>query len=506
MRRKHVLVFWVRKSDLKCSVKGYCSRGSMCKYSHDAAALPMQTPMNGNYDMMRMLSSMPFVRELMPHLAYDPNAPQLDMRPQMQSSTGLPMPHASEGSGNGSNGQPPAIQDLTPARSREQGDYQQFSQHPSTANGGSPVSAMAVDQPLSTPNGSSHMNGIPRPTRGYRGRGRGAHGTFGDHQSFSENKDGGRNGKTLVIEKIPDDKLSLEAVNSWFKRFGTVTNVAVDTPGKKALVSFSSHEEARAAWQSEEAIFNNRFVKVFWHRPMGGQGSVGAHALEASASALASMTDSPKAKTHSFEGAPRWSGNASAAVTSLKWSGEAKGKQNSLERQIAEQKELMSKLGSASGEEKKEIMARLRKLNAEMKSPSTSPDPSTEKEKKKKELLDMELEAHAKNTDGEEGQQETRESLEEKLNRLRAEASALGIRTDPPHRGGRGRGRGRASFRGIARGGRPQTSMKLDNRPKALLVKGLPAQDLDILQSVRAWYEVRLTISYRIKSNAQKAI
>jgi len=33
-----------------------------------------------------------------------------------------------------------------------------------------------------------------------------------------------------------------------------------------ALVTFSSHAEAQAAYRSTEAALNNRFMKVFWHK------------------------------------------------------------------------------------------------------------------------------------------------------------------------------------------------------------------------------------------------
>lgn len=57
-----------------------------------------------------------------------------------------------------------------------------------------------------------------------------------------------------------------------------------------------------------------------------------------------------------------------------------------------------------------------------------------------------------------------------------------------PYRG-RGRGGGRSFYRGAMRGGPPRASMKLDNRPKKLLVKGVSDEQL---QGVRDWYEVRL--------------
>ena len=55
-----------------------------------------------------------------------------------------------------------------------------------------------------------------------------------------------------------------------------------------------------------------------------------------------------------------------------------------------------------------------------------------------------------------------------------------------PYRG-RGRGRG-AFFRGAGRGP-PRGSMKLDNRPKKLLVKGVRE---GAVSALREWYEVRL--------------
>lgn len=51
----------------------------------------------------------------------------------------------------------------------------------------------------------------------------------------------------------------------------------------------------------------------------------------------------------------------------------------------------------------------------------------------------------------------------------------------------RGRGRGRGAFRGASRGGPPRGSMKLDNRPKKLLVKGAPEGGL---LSIRSFYDV----------------
>jgi len=76
---------------------------------------------------------------------------------------------------------------------------------------------------------------------------------------------------------------------------------------------------------------------------------------------------------------------------------------------------------------------------------------------------------------------------------LSPQAASLGLDSAPSSttvsRGGyRGRPpRGRGYFRGVPmRGGPPRASMKLDNRPKRLLVKGVVEEKV---QALRDWYE-----------------
>lgn len=339
-----------------------------------------------------------------------------------------------------------------------------------------------------------------------------------------------------MVEKIPEEHLTLEAVNNWFKRFGTVTNVAVDKHSAKALVSFASHDEAHAAWKTQEAIFNNRFVKIFWHKPLEGQGGVGARMLQASASVVANLgtKEAPSPPT-AQKPATNVTKTQTTSTNTVKSTLAAK--QQQLEKKIAEQKELMAKLATASPEEKKEIMARLRKLDepssttVKEATPSSShqPDPpnaAEDKERRAKELLDMELELHATKTSPEDSPSSSKQAeaestadLQEKLAKLQAEvnpfvlldtdrantsgyckAAALGISADNTNEPvahaptyyprGRGRGRGRPYYRGGMRGGPPRGSMKLDNRPKSLAIKGLEAQNAGVVQAVRSWYEV----------------
>ncbi|CDO72420.1 hypothetical protein BN946_scf184977.g119 [Trametes cinnabarina] len=420
-------------------------------------------------------------------------------------------------------GELPVIQDLTPQVPIQDvspynvGEGPRPQQRP-PVEGGTPM--YDVPPHMSGMNGGMATRPYPMNGRGQpRGGGRARGGTFnGEAQNFRPEK---RNDKTLVVEKIPEDKLNLGAVNDWFSKFGTVTNVAVDSHTAKALVTFSSHDEAYKAWKSEEAIFGNRFVKVFWHRPMEGHGQVGQRMLAASAPVVAQRAAVQSAPGPSYapsEGSPAPHTPTSTAPASRKPSVTSSAsalaaKQRLLEQQIAEQKSLMALLSTASPQEKKDIMARLRKLNEEMKPSATSAaasqspqrtasspaqragsTPRTEEQARlEREKLDKELELHHASTNAE-GEEESTEELKAKLEKLKAEAASLGITetAEQPvypsttYRPYRARGRGRSFYRGAMRGGPPRGSMKLDLRPKKLLVKGAPVESL---QAVRDWYE-----------------
>ena len=413
---------------------------------------PQQMP--ANMFMPMFPPGMPF--GMGPPAAYDPHEARLDIQPAPPSgpmgrpprTSMLPrvngdvppmQPHAS--------GELPVIQDLTPPAYTDESTRRQEGSVPSpkvdtqpdsTSPPVAPVTKMEVDTPTPASGPSSYPIRPPRTSQSNPTRGRGGRpGVYGGEiQRFHPER---RGDKTLVVEKIPEDKLSLDAVNTWFKRFGTVTNVAVDAASAKALVSFSTHEEAQAAWKSEDAVFSNRFVKVFWHRPMGGQGLAGQRALAASAPIVASVVARDQAQvasptsdampvdpqssttgtTHGTKKAP----SSSSPVSVLA------ARQKLLEEQIAEQKVLMEKLNTANAEEKKEIFAQLRKLGQEIKAsstqtaftPSKKPGPSTprpeDREAKERERLDKELELHSAAVDGE----ETTEALQAKLAKLKAE-------------------------------------------------------------------------------------
>ena len=496
---------------------------------------------------------------------YDPHESHMEMGPRHGRGARVPIaPRAVEaGSVNPpvqeplplSSGELPVIQDLTPR---------------------DPLEEATRGEPSMQPNGFTHNFGIPRRgppmSLGPRGNGpvgfggghiggaggfrRSGRGTFpGENHNFDN---GHRDDKTLVVEKIPEDKLTLEAVNEWFKRFGTVTNVAIDGPSGKALVSFSNHAEAHAAWKCEEAVFGNRFVKLFWHRPAEGQGGVGQRALAASAPLVRNIVQEPQSYPQSQSQPPlpqpplqpqpqpqlsTPSTPAKPPRPDLATVAALAARQQLLEKQISEQKALMSRLATAStAEEKQDIMACIRNIQSDMKPSTTTtalPQPSTSKLSNgsskgglsEKERLDKELEMHSVQSalrgesQGGDHDATSTSALQDKLARLKAEvscsrytapasihspclfqASRLGVpeseinaepSASPSHfRPYRGRGfRARGFTRGgTGRGGPPRTNMTLDNRPRKLLIQGVPPTD-EAVQAVRNHYQVRLLLS-----------
>ncbi|KAJ8956336.1 hypothetical protein NQ318_015074 [Aromia moschata] len=77
---------------------------------------------------------------------------------------------------------------------------------------------------------------------------------------------------SLELKKVPQGLNSITHLNNHFSKFGKIVNIQVQFEGdpEAAIVTFSSHAEANAAYRSTEAVLNNRFIKVFWHNANAG--------------------------------------------------------------------------------------------------------------------------------------------------------------------------------------------------------------------------------------------
>ncbi|XP_063413751.1 RNA-binding protein 26-like [Mytilus trossulus] len=74
---------------------------------------------------------------------------------------------------------------------------------------------------------------------------------------------------TLELRKVPRENNNIAKLYEYFGKFGTLTNVQVSYEGdpEGAVICFANNAQAFAAYRSSEPVFNNRFIKVFWHKP-----------------------------------------------------------------------------------------------------------------------------------------------------------------------------------------------------------------------------------------------
>jgi len=76
-----------------------------------------------------------------------------------------------------------------------------------------------------------------------------------------------RNVTTIVVEQIPEEKFSEEAVRAFFSEFGEIEEVTMQAYRRLAIVKYADFSAARRAYDSPKVIFDNRFVKVYWYKP-----------------------------------------------------------------------------------------------------------------------------------------------------------------------------------------------------------------------------------------------
>ncbi|KAJ7421818.1 hypothetical protein WISP_41019 [Willisornis vidua] len=85
---------------------------------------------------------------------------------------------------------------------------------------------------------------------------------------FQKKMQFGNENTKLELRKVPPELNNISKLNEHFSKFGNLVNLQVAYQGdpEGALIQFATHEEAKKAISSTEAVLNNRFIKVYWHR------------------------------------------------------------------------------------------------------------------------------------------------------------------------------------------------------------------------------------------------
>ncbi|KAI2618034.1 hypothetical protein GGS26DRAFT_596047 [Hypomontagnella submonticulosa] len=376
--------------------KGFCSRGSNCKFDHDpnsVAVPPLAPPTREEYDPHNPLFPMPLPS----------NPPQQPIFPSLNL--------------------PPFPTPASPVHRRE-------------------------------------------PNKSRRGKGRRpsvvVNGPMHDKTKT-----------TIVVQNIPNEHFREEEVRGYFTQFGEIETMQMQMPDRSAIIKYKTWDAAHAAWSSPKVIFDNRFVKVFWHKGDGETGATPANRKDGNGA----KNGTTNGDAQPGEGIPEEPFDMDEflrkQVEAQKAHDEKTKKREELDRQRQELEERQKELRARQLEEKRKLQAKLAEKSTRG-TPSETADDATKKSMSQTEALRAQLAA------------------------LEEEATILGIDPDAvkdefPSWTGRGRGRGSRGYRGRGRytprayrggygyqgrGGldarhAAYAAYSLDNRPKVIVLSGV---------------------------------
>jgi hypothetical protein len=153
----------------------------------------------------------------------------------------------------------------------------------------------------------------------------------------------------VTIVNIPDEACSVKGVQDYFSQFGPIENIFVFWQYRRAIVEFQLMTSAQAAFESPEAPWNNRFVKIFWFRDRDDRDIPSATLKPISESSTPPSTGpiDPEDKARRLAVVEREKQRLAEQLKELQ------------KRQDEERARLMAKLNQVSDKDKMEIMQSL---------------------------------------------------------------------------------------------------------------------------------------------------
>jgi hypothetical protein len=71
----------------------------------------------------------------------------------------------------------------------------------------------------------------------------------------------------IVAKPIPKEYFSKDSVQVFFSQFGSIVDIEMHDQELLVIVKYENNSAAARAYKSPKAIFDNRFVKVYWYNP-----------------------------------------------------------------------------------------------------------------------------------------------------------------------------------------------------------------------------------------------
>lgn len=338
--------------------------------------------------------------------------------------------------------------------------------------------------PASTSNRGNlnHTRGAPSP------RGRNHRASF---SAAGPNHDP-RN-TSIVVEQIPEDKFSHEALSSFFSAFGPIADINLQAHKRLAVIKFETYDGAKRAYESPKVIFDNRFVKVYWYRPGSDQvqhstlaAMEGRAPSNGAADRDTKMSETNiKREDHDHDAEEETPSPEAIAARQAEAQRAHEAKAKKLKEAEDAKSEIDNKLRAAA-EERRKLTQRLAARTGSAKSATTAQSPPSDTKSKAEAVNGTPAPASH-----DAGKGKATEALRAKLAALEAEAEAMGLPVEegapfPPYagyapRGGggfRGRGRGRGGFTAQPTWWQGGSVQRLDNRPKTVCVRVID-EDVD---------------------------
>ncbi|GAA5822977.1 hypothetical protein JCM3770_002486 [Rhodotorula araucariae] len=154
--------------------------------------------------------------------------------------------------------------------------------------------------------------------------------------------------RVISVDNIPPASLTDAAVRHFFQPFGAIIDLGIDAEERTATITFATPDQADRALASPQAVFGNRFVRVY-RRPDNGAVPSGA----------------PSSEVHARAPSVPPPASAPAPVTPVMPASPASSRAEALQRNAAQQRALLTEIEGAEASRKSVIMASLRQLATE---------------------------------------------------------------------------------------------------------------------------------------------
>jgi hypothetical protein len=183
---------------------------------------------------------------------------------------------------------------------------------------------------------------------------------------------------TIVVEPIPKKHLSEDNVRGYFSQFGHIVDIKMQEQKRLAIVKYDDNAAAARAYTSPKAIFDNRFIRIYWYNAADFDRAPPAESY--GDTIMEDADDKEEERLDPGEVARRQAEAQKAFDERRRKAAEAEARAAEVERKLKETNEeiqsIRKQLAGLSGEQAHEFSQNLAELQAEADSLFAQHEPS----------------------------------------------------------------------------------------------------------------------------------